>query len=201
MAQNAFLDNFEITLEHPEAHYDEDDFLVVGGQRLNPMRRAYYRVFNVSFTRGGRWFGPWWQSLPSRIRGGIRINDVPTTEEDFHCCHLRLLCALAGVELGEGDAYGGLGLPRGEVKLAINIMLNAGNWHIARGALLGRLAGEHGPAALERVSELRKVIKARFPTFARFWTTGYGLKLQNIDASICMKVQRRLRDVNGCGNP
>jgi hypothetical protein len=150
MAHNAFLDSFEITLDHPEAHYDEHHFVVVGGRRLNPMRRSYYRVFNLSFTRGGRWFGPWWQSLPSRIRAGIRINGVPTTEEDFHCCHLRLLCALAGVDLGEGDAYGGLGLPRDEVKLAINIMLNAGNWHIARGALLARLAGEDGPAALER---------------------------------------------------
>jgi hypothetical protein len=98
------------------------------------------------------------------------------------------------MELGEGDAYGGLGLPRNEVKLAINIMLNAGNWHITRGALLGRLAGEYGPATLERVSELRKAVKARFPALARFWNTGYGLKLQNIDASICMKVQRRLRE-------
>jgi hypothetical protein len=43
---------------------------------------------------------------------------------------------------------------------------------------------------------LRKAIKARFPTLARFWNTGYGLKLQNIDASICMKVQRRLREQN-----
>jgi hypothetical protein len=194
MAHNAFLDSLEITLEHPDAHYDEHNFLVVGGQRLNPMRRAYYRVFNLSFTRGGRWFGPWWQSLPSRMRTGIRINGVPTIEEDFHCCHLRLLCARAGIELGEGDAYGGLDLPRGEVKLAINIMLNASNWHIAHGALLGRLAGEHGPSALERVSQLRKAVKARFPSLAPFWNTGYGLKLQNIDASICMKVQRRLRE-------
>jgi hypothetical protein len=193
MAHNAFLDRFEITLEHPDAHYDEHNFLVVGGQRFNPMRRAYYRVFNLSFARGGRWFGPWWQSVSSRIRGGIRIDGAPTIEEDFHCCHLRLLCALAGVELGDGDAYGGLDLPRDEVKLALNIMLNASNWHVARGALLGRL-GVHGPAALARASQLRKAVKARFPALARFWNTGYGLKLQNIDASICMKVQRRLRE-------
>jgi hypothetical protein len=73
-------------------------------------------------------------------------------------------------------------------------MLNAANWRVARGALLGCLTGEHGPAALERVRALRKAVKAGFPALARFWNTGYGLKLQNIDASICMNVQRRLRE-------
>jgi hypothetical protein len=56
------------------------------------------------------------------------------------------------------------------------------------------LSGEYGPAAGERADRLKKAVQTRSPALAPFWNTGYGLRLQNIDASICMKVQRRLRD-------
>src|SRR5262249_15389281 len=37
-------------------------------------------------------------------------------------------CARAGVKVGDGDPYEGLDLPRKDVKLAINVMLNAPSW-------------------------------------------------------------------------
>jgi hypothetical protein len=97
MAQNAFLERFKIKVCHPEARYDALGLLVIGDLRLNPGRRAYHRVFNGRFTRGGRWFGPWWQSVPSRVRQGIYVNGEPTSEPDIQGCHMRLLCARAGV--------------------------------------------------------------------------------------------------------
>ena len=115
IAHNAFLQGFDITLLHPEAHYDEQGYLVIDSRRLNPNRITYYRIFNRRFTRGGRWYGPWWQSVPSRCRTGIRINGEPTCEPDIRGCHMRLLSARAGVKLGAGDPYEGLGLPRKEV--------------------------------------------------------------------------------------
>ena len=129
-AHNAFLQGFDITLVHPEAHYDEQGYLVIDSRRLNPNRTTYYRIFNGRFTRGGRWYGPWWQSVPSRCRTGIRINGEPTCEPDIQGCHMRLLSARAGVKLGAGDPYEGLGLPRKEVKLAVNVMLNAPSWPV-----------------------------------------------------------------------
>jgi hypothetical protein len=194
MAQNAFLERFNITVRHPEARYDAQGLLVIGDLRLNPGRNAYHRVFNGRFTRGGRWFGPWWQSVPSRIRQGISINGEPTCEPDIRGCHMRLLCARAGVDLGAGDPYAGLDLPRDEVKLAINIMLNARNWPSARGALVSELSTRHGPSAGIQADLIRKAVRIRFPALEPFWTTGYGLILQNIDATVCMRLQRRLRD-------
>ena len=86
-----------------------------------------------------------WQSLPAAIREGIRLDGEPTIEEDFNCCHLRLLFALAGEDLGDRDAYSEVGLPRREVKLAIQVMLNASSVPSTVGVLHAELEKTHGP--------------------------------------------------------
>jgi hypothetical protein len=193
IAHNAFLQGFEITLVHPDTHYDQQGYLVINGRRLNPNRITYYRIFNGRFARGGRWYGPWWQNVPSRCRAGIRINGEPTCEPDIPGCHMRLLCARAGVKLGAGDPYEGLGLPRKDVKLALSVMLNAPSWARARAALLANLSDDDGPTVGARVDRLRTAIRRRFPALDPFWNTGYGLTLQRIDAEICERLQWRLR--------
>jgi hypothetical protein len=191
---NAFLQGFDITLVHPEVHYDEQGYLVIDRRRLNPNRITYYRIFNGRFTRGGRWYGPWWQNVPSRCRAGIRINGEPTCEPDIRGCHMHLLSARAGLELGAGDPYEGIGLPRKDVKLAINVMLNASSWPRARAALIANLSDDYGPTVGAHVDRLRSAIQRRFPALDPFWNTGYGLSLQRIDAHICERLQRRLRN-------
>jgi hypothetical protein len=197
LAHNAYLAGFEVTLNHPEARCDTQGMLVIGKQRLNPQRSTCYRVFNDGkFTRGGRWYGPWWQHVPSDVRTGIHINGEPTCESDIAACHLRLLGACAGVEFGDRDPYDGLGFSRDDVKACFNIMLNASRWRSASGALIERLSGRWdddrpiGP----HVQAIRTAIQTRFPALERFWNTGYGLLLQNIDAQVCAGVQRRLRE-------
>ena len=162
-AHNDFLENFKVTVSHPETCYDAQGYLAIDGHRLNPLRTSYRRIFNGTFARGGRWYGPWWQGVPSRIRRGIRINDEPTCEPDIRGCHMRLLCARAGVALADGDPYGDLDLPRNDIKLAINIMLNASSWRSARGALVERLSDCYGPAAGSHVGQIRTAIESRFP--------------------------------------
>ena len=107
---------------------------------------------------------------------------------------MRLLSARAGVKLGPGDPYEGLELPRKDVKLAINVMLNAPSWARARAALIANLSDDYGPPVGTQVDELRTAIQRRFPALDPFWNTGYGLTLQGIDAEICERLQRRLRD-------
>jgi hypothetical protein len=107
---------------------------------------------------------------------------------------MRLLCARAGVDLGDGDPYAGLYLPRNDVKLGVCVMLNAKSWPSARGALIERLSDCYGPTVGSHVDQIRTVVQSRFPALEPYWNTGYGLVLQNIDAGICASVQRRLRD-------
>jgi hypothetical protein len=113
LAHNAFLSTFSITVEHPDAGYASDGVLVVetadGDRYINPSRRDYYRVFNGSFDRGGRWSGPWWHLLPSRVREGIRINGETISKLDIRGFHLRLLCSCPGMR--GRDPFDGLRWP------------------------------------------------------------------------------------------
>jgi hypothetical protein len=193
---NALLAGFEITVVHPDAAQDDRGFLTVGDRRLNLLRRQYYRVFNLNFSSGGRWYGPWWQSLPSSVRTGIRIDGEPTVEEDFRALHLRLLAASAAVTLPFDDpafdAYGIPSIERSLTKIAFNILINADSEQAARQALALELRSTEDPAG-PSAAEVLALIRASFPAFAPYWHTGTGRRLQNVDAEICARVQRSLR--------
>jgi hypothetical protein len=193
-AQNLFLGQHEIGVVHPDVATDSRGFLLVRGRCINPGRRRLYRVFNGSFALGGRWYGGWWQGLPADVRAGILIDGEPTVELDYHACHLRLLAASARVALPFDDPgfdpFSIPGVERRHAKLAFHVMLNASAESSALRALGGELdsAGAHPYAA-----ELAAAVRARFPEFAPYWSTGVGLRLQRVDSDICAAVQRRLR--------
>jgi len=52
---------------------------------------------NQSWTQGGRFYGGWWQQIPSQYRPEIRINNTPTTEIDYSGHHCVLLYAQKGI--------------------------------------------------------------------------------------------------------
>ena len=168
---NVFMNTVEIALVHPDVRHD-GHILVVAGRRINPLRCCYYRVFNLCFDLGGRWYGHWVQQVPGSIRAGLRFNGVECIEIDIRACHLRLLCARAGAELGDGDPYDIAGLSRNEIKMAATIMINAPTWRSARGALCVELGPEHGRNAGSRANQLRAAIMSRYPLLEPFWNSG-----------------------------
>jgi hypothetical protein len=196
---NGLLQACTVTIEHPDAAIDEARFISIAGQpRLDPTRTAARRIFNGDFSHGGRWYGPWWQSVPARLRPSIRINHTATVEHDFANCHVRLLHALAGLAPPRGDPYLISDLPRNEIKLALNIMLNAGNASEARAAIAAELVATYSGDADSRARELVRAVRSRHRKLAGFWTSGVGLHLQAFDAAICAHIQHRLR---GLGVP
>jgi len=58
-----------------------------------------------SLEKGGRFYGGWWQSLPSEYRPYITINGMATGEVDFSELHPRLLYLLNGENVPSGDLY------------------------------------------------------------------------------------------------
>jgi hypothetical protein len=67
--------------------------------------RRLYRVFNNgSFEDGGRFYGGWWQYIPSKWRPYITINGHPAWESDFSHMQPAILYALADQPL-ERYAY------------------------------------------------------------------------------------------------
>jgi hypothetical protein len=76
------------------------------GRHMNFYDVHLYRVFSEgSMQRGGRFYGGWWQIIPSRFRPYITINGLGTYEVDYSEFHPRMLYALNGLEPPEGDLY------------------------------------------------------------------------------------------------
>ena len=62
--------------------------------RLDYSQRYLKRVFNnESFEDGGRFYGGWWQSIPSEYRKYISLNGDLTIEMDYSSIHIHLLYA------------------------------------------------------------------------------------------------------------
>ena len=90
-------------------------------------RRKLHRVFNNGkFEDGGRFYGGWWQSIPSRLRPFITINGKPTVELDYSTMHPRMLYAHIGMECPADPYNVGFNSDRRDlVKKAFNALINA----------------------------------------------------------------------------
>ena len=68
-------------------------------------RQTLYRVFNSpDFNEGGRFYGGWWQTIPSRYRSMIILDGKQTVELDYGQLNPTMMYAKAGRTL-DGDAY------------------------------------------------------------------------------------------------
>jgi len=196
-AHNEFLSNFDVALAHPDCPPTPQGWIIIKGQAINPAFRAYHRIFNSDFRHGGRWYGPWWQSVPSHYRQALTIDGAATVELDIRACHPRLLCASVGLELPFADTdfdfYSLPGEDRASVKLAVNIMLNAATPKKARQALANELrdGGDDAPSAHARI--LMDAVYGQWPQLAPYWSSSIGMRLQAVDANVCARVQRMLR--------
>ena len=196
-AHNAFLANHVIGLEHADSQLSPQGWIIVEDWAINPAIHCYFRVFNGDFEHGGRWYGHWVQAIPRRYRPALTIGGAATVELDFRTCHPRLLCALAGLALPfadpQFDFYSEAGADRASVKLAVNVMLNAPTSRVARLALASELRDRSDIDPSAHARELMDAIAGQWPQLAHFWSSGIGLRFQNIDAEICARVQRALR--------
>ncbi len=150
-------------------------------------RSQLYRVFNNStFGNGGRFYGGWWQEIPSRYRRFITINGYPTAELDYSNLQIAMLYAREGLKL-EGDAYSIDGVPpefRKLIKLTTLKIINAE----------GRIKAPRKDMLPPRVSwrDLQSAIKEKHTPIDRYFNTGVGIELQRRDADIAEEVMLTL---------
>ncbi|MCD8517756.1 MAG: hypothetical protein LRY61_10960 [Burkholderiaceae bacterium] len=112
---NQFLSEHAIALAVPDdelkrlaKRMSAKDVEFETGERRKPVINyraiALKRIFaRGRLDRGGRFYGGWWQMVPSEYRPFIRINHKSTIEWDFSSMALRLLYALEKV----GSAFRG----------------------------------------------------------------------------------------------
>ena len=87
-----------------------------------------HRVFNrgsKDFDKGGRFYGAYYQGMPSKFRKNIYIDGKKTVELDYSGLHIRMLYHQLGLEFNEDPYAIGDGSQRNEYKLVSLISINA----------------------------------------------------------------------------
>ena len=75
----------------------EGEPLRIDNASIGHARTRLHRVFKQSsFSLGGRFYGGWWQNIPSPYRADITINGTRTVEMDYPRLHPTLLYAECG---------------------------------------------------------------------------------------------------------
>jgi hypothetical protein len=163
--------------------------VVVDRSIVHPTQIAGYRVFNTNWSLGGRYYGPFWQSLPKTRRLDLTIDEAPVTELDFAQLHPRLLYAEFGAHLIE-EAYKvpGHENDRPLIKTAWQMMINAQSRRSASAALAKELGG---PSHLSQANCLLTALEKRHDRIRPAFYTGAGLRLQRSDSDLMMSVEQK----------
>lgn len=161
------------------------------------LRRIFSRG---SFKKGGRFYGGWWQFIPSEYRRYITINGFPTVEVDYSELHPRMVYREANLPLPDGDLYD-LGLrfdgkeydkdiepyksKRKVVKTYINAMINddRGNF---------KLNNRQIKTMEMNTASLGALVIKKHPIIKDIKGKGHGLRYQFIGSQIAEKVMMKL---------
>lgn len=161
------------------------------GRSVNFAAVQMRRIFaKGSLKKGGRFYGGWWETVPSKHRWRMVINEDLTAECDFSGMALTCLYAMVGDAPGEADLYDvGIDYTPGDgrrslVKKYINAMLND-----ERGRF--RLSPHELEVLGVSQAELRGLVMARHPLLKDWFRTGVGLELQFVDSQIAEGVMLR----------
>jgi len=164
---------------------------------ISSNERLVRRIFNnSSWKDGGRFYGGWWQRVPSFFRSKIYLNNEATIEDDFRSLHPNLLYAIKGLnynKLKRGDAYDIL-VPnlndqddkRKLVKRLMLIAINAKDEATTFRALKSELQEElpYFSFKFDNLKLILNNLKEKHHEIADDFCTGKGLQLMNLDGKI-----------------
>ncbi len=152
------------------------DRSIVSDAEIDPERRYLYRVFNnCTFEDGGRFYGGWWQHIPSALRRHITINGCRTIEADYSGLHPAILFAQAGMEI-PSDPYARVPgasesrILRKHAKRTFNALLNASSLLVSEPRNFD--TAKHGRSA----EAFRLQVIDAFPEFKHLFGTGAGVR-------------------------
>lgn len=170
--------------------YEDEREVHLDFNRLQ-LRRIFSRA---SLTKGGRFYGGWWQSLPSIYRGHILINGYKTVEVDYSGMSLRIWLGLNDHKLGIEDDVYNLGFSdwqgdsdprRKPIKTFLNAKLNdeEGNFRLSKKDQ--RLAGVSH-------EDLTAMLFEKYTALEADIHAGIGLDTQFYDSQLAMSVMRKM---------
>jgi len=160
-------------------------------QSINYSNVCLRRIFSRgSMLLGGRFYGGWWQSLPSKFRPHITIDGQKTTEVDFSTMSLRILYAKENIQIPDNKDLYDIGLrgsksylseSRELIKIYINAILNddKGNF---------RLDSKQLNTLKLTNNQLKQKVYNTHKDISKYFFTGIGLKTMFIDSQIAEKI-------------
>jgi hypothetical protein len=169
---------------------------------INLQNNFTRRIFNNgTFEEGGRFYGPWWQTIPKEWRQKIRINDEPTIELDYSGLHIILLYAMRGLDYWKMDGqdpyrleqYGADRNLRSLLKIVLLTIINAKDqqtavkgvrYHINRNKKDYDWVDEQGFELADLVSEFAE----RHQPIKEDFFSGKGISLMRMDSDIAADV-------------
>ena len=160
------------------------------------LRNTYiYRVFNGSWSNGGRFYGGVESHMPKALRKNIFIDGEPTVEIDFCSMHVRMLYHKAGIDYQQ-DAYGVISGNNKNLrklyKLIGLISINAKSERVLYNSVRNKLIDNNFMNFSNLKNEtLRPFVEKWFTThklIGKYFLTDQGIKLQNIDSKIAAAV-------------
>jgi hypothetical protein len=194
---NSFLREQCIFLDMP------DDEITKLGRRNSSKGSIWFanvelrRIFNGErLDYGGRFYGGWWQNVPSALRRHISINGDPIFEADFSAMAIRCLYARHGL-LPPDDPYD-VGYKftdsddprRGLIKRYFNAALN----DLRKRFRLS--ADELNLLAEKSMRSLKDRVLKHHPILEQWLHSGVGLELQFLESQIAERVMLSLIEHN-----
>ncbi len=176
------------------------------GHRIDFTQKHLRRIFNNgSFEQGGRFYGGWWQNIPSEYRHLIRINGKDTVECDYSGLHVNMLYAQEKLEAPSGDVYHIDGYSndktcRDFVKRLLLVMINSKDQNATWAAMheAVNIGGQSGsklklPQEIkstkrEDIYPIIEAFKKKHQPIAHYFNTSAGIDLQYKDSLIAEKV-------------
>ena len=144
--------------------------------------RSLYRIFNNgTFDQGGRFYGGWWEAIPSEYRKYVTIDSKWTVEIDYSSLHPSILYAIEGLDLPE-DAYQIEGVKdRSMVKQAFARLLNGKKTFLTPEGYDEEKIGLPWKDLLHALEEKHQPI-------TKYFRTGYGNQLMFMDAQCAERI-------------
>jgi len=166
---------------------------------LNQSDKVVQRIFNNnSWNDGGRFYGGWWQRIPSQYRSRIHFFGMPTSELDFSGLHINLLYQMNRKELLMTDPYDikGIGIDgfnRQIVKIILLHIINAKSRKSAVKSIMMTINFDsmlHEYVSQNKLDYLSFIdeILITHNSIKKYFFSGQGIKLQNFDAMMAKAV-------------
>ena len=168
-------------------------------------KKTLHRVFlDRSPKVGGRFYGGWWQGIPKEYRKRIVINNQPTFEPDFSAYHINILYFLENIKPPKEYPYklDGYSDSKDNIKFlkrALLVILNTKGDN-PRSTVIRRLRHEIKQGTLVEPKEMEDIGEAidkfafKHEPISKYFYTGYGNTLQNIDSRIAEQLMLTFAD-------